>query len=263
MMQSWPSSRDLAGIGVLVTRPEQQAGPLCDLIAHHGGIPIRLPALEIHGPADPAAVTALLERIDRYQLAIFISPNAVRYGLPMLWERCLPGYLRIAAVGKGTARRLAEQGQPADLFPEERFDSEALLALSALKQVEGQRILIFRGNGGRSLLGDTLRQRGGRVDYAEVYRRERPELDAGPLLARWGSEVQVVTATSNEILTNLTAMLGEQGRAQCRGTPLVVISERMRQRAAELGWRRVTVARRADDEAVLEAVGTRPSFAHI
>ncbi len=251
--QPHPGGCDLSGIGVLVTRAARQGEELCRLIRSHGGRPIHFPALEIHGPENPAALRALLAGIERYDIAFFVSSNAVRYGLELLGGT-LPSSLRVAAVGTGTARALATHGIDVNLLPEERFDSEALLALPALQQVAGKRILIFRGNGGRPLLGDTLRERGAEVVYAEVYRRARPAADVAPLLARWRPEIRIVTATSLELLNNLVVLLGETGRALLLETPLVVVSEAMRRRAEELGCRHILMASRAEDASLVETV---------
>ena len=251
--QPQPGDCNLSGIGVLVTRPAHQGEELCRLIRSHGGRPIRFPALAIHGPEDPAALRALLAGIERYDIVIFVSSNAVRHGLELMGG-VLPGSLRVAAVGTGTARALAAHGIDVNLVPEKQFDSEALLALPALQQVAGKRILIIRGNGGRPLLGDTLRERGAEVVYAEVYRRVCPETDAAPLLARWRPEIRIVTATSLELLNNLVVLLGEAGRTLLQETPLVVVSVAMRQRAEELGCRHVLLAPRAEDAALVAAV---------
>ncbi len=245
---------DLKGMGVLVTRPEGQAGPLCDLIAARGGRPEPFPAIEIRGPLDPRPLQALLDRLGGFHMAIFISPNAVRYGLALLGERRWPPRLKIAAVGRGTALALEKAGLKAGIVPKERFDSEALLAAPELNDVAGRRIVIFRGNGGRPLLGDTLRQRGAEVAYAEVYRRLRPAADVEPLLRRWRSDIQVVTVTSGDILDNLAAMLGARGLKYLRETPLLVISERMRAQAGKLGCIRIILAQGADNVAVLRAL---------
>lgn len=248
------SDCDLSGIGVLVTRANHQAGPLCDLIQARGGRPQRLPALEISDPLDPAPVQSLLAQLDRFDIAIFISPNAVSHGLALLPGHTLPPDLKIGAVGNGTARALQQAGIDTHIVPQGRYDSEALLATPALQQVAGQRIIIFRGEGGRPLLGDSLGQRGAEVVYAEVYRRVRPATDVSDLLTRWSSEVQIVTTTSNDILNNLAQMLGEEGIDRLQTTPLVVISERMSRRAHELGCKQVILAQGADDQAIMEAL---------
>ncbi len=242
---------DLEGRGVLITRAAHQATGLIGLVESHNGRAIPFPALGI-GPSRNVE-TARAWLAQAWELVVFISPNAVAFAVELLREAPLQA-VHIAAVGAATAQALQAAGSPADLLPQGRFDSEGLLALPQLQQIEGRRVLIVRGEGGRPLLGDTLRARGAKVEYAEVYRRLRPEVDPAPLLQRWSAEVDVVTATSAEVLDNLLAMLGRQGQELLLKTPLLVISERMAQRAGELGFDRLLQASGADDAAVLAAL---------
>ncbi len=248
----------LAGAGVLVTRPMHQGERLARRIEAEGGRAIVFPALEIADPEDPAAVARIVTRLDAFDLAIFISPNAVRRALPAIHARGpLPGRLRLVAVGEGTAQALAEAGHPGALAPIGRFDSEALLALPELQAVAGRRIVIFRGAGGRELLGDTLRARGAEVTYAECYRRVAPSAaDPAPLIARWrAGEVQIVTVTSVETLHNLRDLLGAPGRALLLATPVLVAGERQAAACRELGFRHApVVAASARDDAILDAL---------
>ena len=253
-----PSS-DLAGATVLVTRPARQAEGLCRRIEEAGGRPVRFPVVEIAPPTRPEAAAAVADRLAEYDIALFVSANAVERGLALVRERlgALPEGLRLAAVGRATARALeAELGRPPDLVPEGRFDSEGLLALPALQGVTDQRVAIFRGEGGRELLAQTLTERGARVDYAEVYRRRRPQADTEGLLQTWEKEgIEAVTATSNEGLENLIALLGERGLEYLRRTPLVVMSRRTAELAAERGLAGpVRVAPEASDAGIVAAL---------
>ena len=243
----------LNGAGVLVTRAEHQAQGLSRLISRHDGLPLRFPAVTILEPEEPQIAADLMAEIAGYQVIIFISPNAVEWGLKLLPDG-IPETIEIGAVGRSTAQALAESGYPVDIVPQDRFDSEALLDTPALRSVAGKRILIVRGVGGRPLLGDTLSERGAEVTYAEVYRRQCPQTDPSLLLDRWSEQVDVVTATSNDILDNLYAMLGESGRELLLATPLIVISDRMRSHARELGFSQVILAGGADDQAVVETL---------
>ncbi len=244
----------LNGLGVLVTRPAHQSQPLCELIRTAGGRPLCFPALEILPPRRGGAAQELLRGLEGFELAIFVSPNAVRYGLRMLQDAGgLPGGLELAAVGEATAGALADAGYPPPLVPAKRYDSEAMLASPRLKRVEGQRIMIIRGEGGRALLGDALRQRGAEVVYAEVYRRACPDARADDLVTRW-AEIDVVTATSNEILDNLVRLFGPVHRPLLQKTPLLVISEGMQTHARHLGFQRTLRAKRASDRAIVEAL---------
>ena len=240
----------LNGAGVLVTRPAHQAEALCALIEARGGRAIRFPALEIREPRDPAAAETLLRAADTFDVLLFVSANAVECAVPRLPTRPRGA---IGAVGEATAHALQAHGLEATILPAGRSDSEGLLSAPALEHVRGRRVLIVRGEGGRPLLGDELTARGAEVRYAEVYRRALPALDAGPLVARWQDEVQVVLVTSREVLDNLVALLGAAGLERLRETPLVVVSERLATHARTLGIGRVYVAAGASDGALVRA----------
>jgi uroporphyrinogen-III synthase len=93
---------DLQGLGVLVTRPVDQAAGLCALIDANGGHPLTFPAVEISPTCAPdRAINLLRQPAD---LFIFISPNAVSHALGLLGEHSLPHGARLAAVGSATAR---------------------------------------------------------------------------------------------------------------------------------------------------------------
>lgn len=236
--------------GVLVTRPAHQAEPLCRRIELAGGRVLRFPTIAIEPTPNTTAKGLLSEHWD---LIYFVSPNAVTQALrgkKGFWLRAT----RVAAVGEGTARALDATGRAADLVPSGRYESEEVLAMPTLARLDGQRVLIVRGEGGRMLMAQTLAQRGAQVSIAEVYRRVRPDLDPRPLLARWSQDVDLVSVTSEEILLNLVEMLGPAGRELLLRTPLVVIAERTAVRADALGFRHVELAERAADDAIVAAL---------
>jgi uroporphyrinogen-III synthase len=251
------ADRPLRGAGVLVTRPAHQAEAFCRMIEDAGGVPLRFPVMEILEPRDGERLDALIDRLDDYDIAIFISPNAVSMAVNRIHaRRPWPAALRVGVVGRKSAQELARAGHPAHICPPRRFDSEALLAEAELQDVAGKRIVIFRGDGGRELLGDTLKERGAQVEYAEAYRRGRPDADTDQLMRHWSrGELHLVTSTSSEGLRNLFDMVGKLGRVWLRKTPLLVGSPRMVDTARELGvqgdpW----VADDPSDESMMEAV---------
>lgn len=221
----------------MVTRPAPQAAHLAELIRAAGGNPIVFPAIEIVAVEDPRSLNSLIDRLDEFDLAIFISPSAVHMAMNMIKaRRQLPPRLKLAAIGSGGVRELGNFGLTGVIAPAGRFDSEALLELPELQEIAGRRIAIFRGDGGREMLGDTLAARGARIEYAECYRRVRPQADAAPLLAAWErDELHGVAVTSSEALRNLFDLVGERGRPWLRKTPLFVSHPRIEQAARELG----------------------------
>lgn len=242
---------DLAGLSVLVTRPAHQADHLCEMIQQARGRPVRFPALEILGPADKQVARQRLDSARAADVLVFVSANAVQFAFPLLPEQ-LPVDIDVAAVGSATATALVGVGLDPTLVPG-RMDSEGLLALPGLQQVNGKSILILRGNGGRELIAETLRERGARVQQVEVYRRRMPTRAAGVdnLVRNWPQLVDVVTATSQAILDNLFVLFGDDGAVHLRSTPLVVVSQRTAQHAVECGCEIVYVANSARDPDVL------------
>lgn len=245
----------LAGCGILVTRPIEQTEALATEIRDAGGDAIIFPAMEIV-PMHDEALGERISQLSTYDAAIFISPNAVRHGLTTIDPtREWPEHMRIYALGPGTARALKQRGLVKVIQPDGQ-DTEALLALPSLHAVNNQRIVIFRGVGGRELLADTLRTRGALVEYAECYRRVRPESDSGPIIQRWSAgDIHAVTINSAETLHNLASMLGEAGIPFLRTTPIFAPHEKIAQSARALGIEQV-IATAAGDAGLLDGLIT-------
>ena len=250
---------DLRGLRILVTRPVDQAEPLCRLITGAGGEALRLPTLAIRDPDPEQAIRrdAVIETLDDYALAVFISVNAVTRGMERIRaRRAWPDSVKIATVGASSARALERYGLSVDLVPAHEFNSEALLALESLQDMRGRRVVIFRGNGGRDVLRDVLTERGATVEYVEVYRRVCPEIEPESLVHLWKpGGVNIITVTSNESLQNLHDMAGPHGQPLLRELPLVVVSPRQAALAAALGFsNKPLVAANASDEVILAAL---------
>lgn len=229
------NAKPLACKGIVVTRPAHQAAHLADLIRAAGGEPLLFPVIEIADIEDTQPLLALIDRLDEFEWAIFVSPNAVGKALGLIKaRRAVPPHLRFAAVGRGSVRELNRFDVVSAIAPA-RFDSEALLAMPELNNVGGKRVAIFRGTGGRDLLGDELAARGAIVEYAACYRRARPCADPAPLLEAWGrNALDAVTVTSSEGLRNLCELLGAGGRQRLARTPLFVPHPRIAAAAREL-----------------------------
>lgn len=248
---------ELRGLRVLVTRPAGQTERLCRLIDAAGGEAFCLPAIDILEPVDSYHLESVVAALASYDLAVFISINAVTRGLDFITAHGVwPMHVRIATVGVRTAAALVPYGLAADLVPVHNFSSEGLLALDDLQDMRGRRVVIFRGNGGREYLRDTLVERGAEVDYAEVYRRACPLVDPQEIMPYWQpGALDVITITSNETLQNLFDMAGVEGQLQLREIPLLVVGERQAALAQQLGFtRQPLLAEHASDEAIVVAL---------
>lgn len=255
------TNNPLSGVGVLVTRPEHQADALCQRIEDLGGTTVRFPVLQIDDIDDSTHLYTQIDRLDTFDIAIFISPNAVKKAVNVIQSKHQnkkewPESVKIAAVGKTSAKALKDLGLKAEIFPSKRFNSEALLSLEEMQDISGKNIIIFRGEGGRELLAETLKERGAKVEYAECYKRSKPDADVSTLLRHWSrGEINVVVTTSNEGLHNLYDMVGQLGRQWLTKSTMIVVSERGADLAMQLGFKhRPIVSLQASDEAIIQAV---------
>lgn len=239
----------LSGRHIVVTRPAGQAAHLAEALVALGAKPVLFPVLEIFDVEDSGPLLEVAEGLDGYDWAAFVSPNAVEKALgPILARRAWPARLRVMTVGHSSEQALAGFGIRDVVAPQDRFDSEALVALPELQDVAGQRVVIFRGDGGRELLGDTLKERGATVDYVTCYRRGKPNLDPAPLLKLWNDgHLDAVTVTSSEGLHNLVDMVGKLGQAWLRKTPTFVPHARIAEAARVLHLQHAILTGPGDD----------------
>ena len=245
---------------VLVTRPAGQEAALCDLLREAGYEPHHQPLIKLEAIPEPGPEQrAILLDLDRYRHIIFISGNAVRFGMDNIedyWPQ-VPVGIDWYAVGAATARRLGDYGVRA-ASPRGEMTSEGLLALPALATVDGDRVLIVKGEGGRSTLREELARRGARVDELVCYRRRRPPLAPGELaerLRRW--DVGTVLISSGEALQNMLGLLSPLETLNLQGLCLVLPSQRVTDQATAAGFGELITAENASDAAMLRALVER------
>ena len=236
---------------ILVTRPEDRADHLCQLIEQAGGTAIRYPVIEILPPLDNSSLITIKEQLHQFDVAIFISPTAVIQTLNLI--PLLPEHLQIAAIGSKTAAMLEQHGLPVTIATS-GHNSESLLTHPALQapNLANQRILIFRGEGGRAFLGDQLSRRGAHIRYVESYRRALPEAPA--LSSDCLASLAAITISSNEGLDNLMLMLNNN--TVILPIPLIVASDKAVINAKSYGFSRVFQAENATDEACFAVLKT-------
>lgn len=231
-----PSAGPLAGVRIVITRPALQAATFAQRLAVLGGEPLICSAMIIAPPADDGPLRDALRRLGEFRYALFVSANAadaVR-AQQVRW----PPSLTTIAVGPTTADALISGGITNVLMPPSRFDSEGVLELPELQNIEGIRIVLFRGEGaggatGRETMRETLEERGAFVLPITSYRRLRPTTGATALLDAWrNGRVDAVVVTSTEVLDNFLELIGNSGRALLGNTPLFVPHPRIAAHAA-------------------------------
>jgi uroporphyrinogen-III synthase len=246
----------LVGIGVLVTRPEHQAMALCRLLEAQGAHTLRLPALEIKAFGDRRELALHLGPLAAFNLIIFTSANAVRFGASLLDQK---RDLQLAAIGPATAKALNQAGYRVAFTPGETPSSEGLLAHPRLRHLAGHRILMIKGSEGRQLLQQELGRRGAEVVVADVYQRVPvlPGADGLRALQQQfaAGEVHVITATSLAVGVALLQMAPAELRLEFERVPWVVPGERVAAALREQGLRApLLLADSAEDQDLVAAL---------
>jgi uroporphyrinogen III methyltransferase/synthase len=197
-------TRPLAQRRFLVTRPENQSERLAALLREAGAEPLLAPMISIIETSDLPALDAVLARLADYDLAVFVSPTALDQVAARMahWPAELPA----AVVGPSSRERAESLGIAQIISPDTQFDSEGLLQQPALQSLAGKRVVLFRGNGGRELLSDTLTARGAQVDVVEAYRRQAPDITPAALAELLAAGCDGVIVTSSEGVQNLFAL---------------------------------------------------------
>jgi len=245
----------LHGIGVLVTRPEQQAMRLCRLLESQGAHTLRLPALEIR-PCHALETSARIGALEAFDFVVFTSANAVRFGSPLLQRNGVPA---LAAIGPATARALTDRGYEVALKPEHGFTSEALLADARFGDLAARRILLIKGADGRPTLEQELTRRGAVVTAIDVYQRV-PAIPSAAELAAVHAEfaaqrLHVVTATSLDVGKHLLDIVPAALGAQLQDAHWLVPSERVALGLRERGLHApLLMAASADDQDLVAAL---------
>ena len=193
---AWLPERPLIGRTVAVTRARAQASALAARLRALGAMVVETPSIRI----EPLAVT--VPDLAGYDLICVTSPNGATRLLEEVRDaRALAGP-RIAAIGPGTARALAEGGIVADIVP------PRAVAESLLEALEGEpvgRVLIARAQEARDLLPDGLRERGAEVDILALYRTEAEPLDEAAGAAVLGAEYLTFASASAARFTHAAA----------------------------------------------------------
>ena len=233
---------------VVLTRPEGDNSRLESTLAAQGYDTYIQPLLRIASLQESELPDA--PDLTGDDLCIFISANAARMGLPNLMGAMVEHGIVSFAVGPRTASVLEVEGLP--VIVPEQMDSEGLLALPELSDVQGRRAIIVKGEGGREVLARELEAKGALVEEYICYRREAALVDSDTFCASLLDYKQIIfQANSGQTLAALTTVL-----EQCKGASLlqhcvIVPSQRVADDARHLGWQRVVVADNASDEAFL------------
>ncbi len=256
-MERMSGNSPLDGLRVLVCRPREQAAPLCQALTRAGALPRALPTIEIRPLNLAPEQRTLIQDLDLYQTVVVVSANAASLLVEAAgeWWPQWPVGIRWLAVGARTGAVLEAAGLNC-LHPERGMTSEDLLALPELKAIEGQRILLCKGQGGREVLATTLRERGARVDELLLYERGLPHYSEDSIReALKAFDPRVIVALSGETLNNLLA-LGQNTDHNLRRRAVLVPGERVATQAKAAGFRQILTPADLTPAGIIDALAT-------
>jgi len=234
---------------VVLTRPQADSERLSEALQNEGFQTRVMPIITIE--AIPTAEQAPAPSVSDDALCIFISANAVRFGLPQMGSALArDSDLTVIAVGNKTRDTLAAEGIQAQVPV--RADSEGLLAMPALSVPDSRDVVIVKGEGGRELLASELTGRGARVTEWACYRRCWPEVDVSGLMEI--SAGLIFQVSSGEMVSRLSELLAGGGQADLFQSSIIVPSDRVARLATEIGWGQVIRAEDASDDAFIRAL---------
>lgn len=233
----------LHGLRVLNTRPEAQAASLSQSIRDAGGVSIECPTLSIQSTSEPWF--DFFSTNQGANLAVFISPNAVRFCFDALKtkKKLWPESLPVLAIGEATAKALASQGISNVQTPEFP-DSEHLLGLIKKQVMPGQSVMLIKGKGGRTHIEEGLKKEGIRVINLPVYQRVLPIGLEEKLAYLWRDDaLDIILITSEQSLQHLFALFPAEAHGWLQSKTCLVLSQRLANAAESLGIKNLIISR--------------------
>ncbi len=233
----------LSGHSIGVTRAEQQLGEARRLFEAAGAAVVDLPALMIGPPDSWSPLDEALAELDQFHWLVLSSANgveAVQRRLTVQGSSLAhrPRSLKIAAVGRKTARRLEDLGAPADFVPP-AFVADSLIEHFPVSGW-GLRLLLPRvQSGGRTVLAEAFAAAGARVVEVPAYETRCPaSLPSAALLALEQERLAAITFSSGKTVSHtctlLERCLGATWRDRLAGIRLVSIGPQTSARCLEL-----------------------------
>ena len=249
MLKGDANSNDKKRPKILVVRAKRVNDEFLELLQEAKLDFVSIPIMSIKPLPTSEYVREVIDNFDHYHFAIFISGNAVRFGVSLLqnsWPT-LPQGVQYLCVGQNTGRLLRKYACNV-ATPGTMLTTEGLLSMPQLKVLKNKKVAIFRGKGGRGDLTIELKDRGALVNVCELYQRfiDKTELD----LARATLPlIDCLVAHSGELLESM----GKPPETSVDRISAVVPSARVGDIARVLGYKRVTIAENALPQAMLRS----------
>lgn len=256
-MPAHASTGPLSGCYVISLRPVGGHGGVRRAAAALGARTLALSPWRIDDLDDDDARRALERSLAAHRV-VFTSPAAVASARRLRALRPADGQAWVA-VGAGTARALRRAGA-GDVASPQRMDSEGLLALPQLQDVDGLDVGLVTAPGGRGVIAATLEDRGARVLRANVYARVPvPPSPRATAALRALDAPAWLLASSGEALERVLATLPADALGGLRRARVVAASDRLADLAHDHGLHVAAVAASARVPDMLAACAGAPA----
>jgi uroporphyrinogen-III synthase len=254
------SEQSLKNVSLWITRPHGQADQLSTMLQKRGAKVLHLPMIEIEKIAISKKARASIKKLKNYDLVFFISTNAANLGMELIDEEFsrLPDKPAYFAPGPTTAKVLESYGLKAS-YPDKAMSTEALSILPEIRSIlenknKKKKALIFRGQGGRELLANTLRAKGVEVEYIELYKRTLPSFSEAYLKElSTAKKPDGIIFSSAEAIQNFIALF-EKVYPEYKSIPVFLSSERLMGIARDAGFANTVLLKAANDQSVVDGV---------
>jgi len=248
-----------------VTRAAAQAGDLSRRLRALGATVIEAPAIAFAPPRSWRSCDRALRTIDRFDLILLTSVNAVDRFLRRARFRRVPkarlGAVPVVAIGPATAAAARRGGLRVVAVPA-HFRAEglgSLLRRGALQRRpsawRGARVLLPRAAVARDVVVVALRGLGARVLVAPVYRTVPARSGrAAVLRSLRAGRLDLVTFASSATARHFAAGFALSDRRRLRRVPAAAIGPVTAAEARRLGFRIVAMPRRATIPDLAQAI---------
>ena len=207
----------LVGKTILVTRPEEGASRMGELLADLGACVRLAPMIRIADPQDWAPADAALRALDGYQWMIFTSANGPKYLAKRMGDmgvvpEVISGETSILALGPATAAAVEKYLGRTPQKVAGKYVAEGVVSLFEGEEMTGERVLLARAKEGRDAIPKALLKMGAVVDDVAVYRTT--PLGREALSEVWGEleagKIDMLTFTSSSALDGFMRAAGEE-----------------------------------------------------
>lgn len=241
---------------ILITRPEGKGVSLAQQLEQAGYQASLFPVLKIAYLTPSNTQLSPLINADKI---IFISQDAVN-ALALLKPN-INTKAQFYAVGQQTADTIYASFGVRAAIPKQ-YDSEGLLALKSLAEVDGSNIVLVKGQGGRPDIAKVLKERGAFLNNCVVYKREPVSELVNSWTDHWQSNnVHGIVITSNAAVDAIFTPLAAPQKQWLQQCQFYVASERI---AAYLQQQQVSlanihIAAGASDDAMFACINQQGS----